>query len=70
MCDEERLQWPPKGEKSQKVILDDGFTPGAQEIRFERVNCGEGGEREGEAEKGANIEGVSAQRNPNTRPSF
>ena len=70
MCDEERLQWPPEGENSQEVDLDDCFTPGAQEIRFERVNSGEGGEREGKAEKGANIEGVSAQRNPNTRPSF
>ena len=70
MCDEERLQWPPEGENSQEVDLDDCFTLGAQEIRFERVNCGEGGKREGEAEKGANIEGVSAQRNPNTRPSF
>ena len=58
MRNEKRLQWPSKGEKSQEVILDDGVTSGAQEIRFERVNCGEGGEREGKAEKGANIEGV------------
>ena len=65
MRNEKRLQWPSKGEKYQEVILDDCFTPGAQEIRFERVNCGEGGEREGEAEKGANIEGV-ININPNS----
>ena len=65
MRNEKRLQWPSKGEKSQEVILDDGVTSGAQEIRFERVNCGEGGEREGEAEKGADIEGV-ININPNS----
>ena len=70
MCDEERLQWPPEGEKSQEVILDDGLTPGAQEIRLKRVNCGEGGEREGKAEEGANIEGVSDQHKPKLTSNY
>ena len=69
VCDEECLQWPPEGEKSRMVILDDCWTLGAQEIRFERVNSGEGGERKGKAEKGANIEGV-ININPNSRFSF